>query len=152
MRVQRLADAGTTLAVGETFLVSIEASNLKAFHTAQVEVVYDPTRLRVIGGPLGVDRGTLFVHNTTSSDQKMLGWLPPKQWVDLSKPLARIVISGDRAQVAQVEIISGTIAVLRMQAVAAGTSDIHLDKLVLRDQFGQDLQVSSESLAIRIAP
>jgi hypothetical protein len=145
-----------TVAAGDTFLVSIDAYNLKAFHAAQIELIYDPTKVRLIGSGvdinLGVDRGTLFVHATSDSEQR-LTWMTPKQTIDASLPLARLVIGGDRAQMPPVDMITGTLAVLRMQALTPGSTSIYIDKLSLKDKYGQELQVRKETpITIKITP
>jgi hypothetical protein len=101
---------------------------------------------------LGVDRGTLFVHATSDSEQR-LTWMTPKQTIDASLPLARLVIGGDRAQMPPVDMITGTLAVLRMQALTPGSTSIYIDKLSLKDKYGQELQVRKETpITIKITP
>lgn len=146
--VERLAGRGSgPFVVGETFVVSVRAANLKAMHSAHVEITYDPTRLRLLGGPLGVDRGTLFV----TGQKEYLGWDRPKVWVDASKPLARVAISGHRADAPLEPMLSGSLALLRFEAIAPGDSDIRVDKIVVRDRRGQELQLGVNNASVTIA-
>lgn len=136
--------SGTTLQAGETFLVQMDAHHLKQPNQFAIELVYDPTRLRVLGGVLGIDRGTLFAATDTAAAAPQ--WTQPKLWVDMSKPLARVAIKGERAPEPGAATVSGSIVVLRMQALAAGPADIRIDRMSIQDQFGQELQVSSSPI------
>jgi hypothetical protein len=147
--VERLAGRGPgPLVVGETFVASVWAANLRAAHRVDVEVTYDPTRLRLLGGPLGVDRGTLFV----TKHREYLGWDRPKVWVDISKPLARVVVSGHRADAPVEPILSGSVALLRFEAIAPGSSTLHVDKAVVKDRYDQELQVATGGAGVTTIP
>jgi|LSQX01.3.fsa_nt_gb hypothetical protein len=136
------------LAVGEDFVAYVRAANLKNAHSVDVEITYDPTRLQLIGGPLGVDRGTLFV----TEDNEYLGWERPQVLIDMSKPLARVAVSGNRADAAPQSILSGSVAVLRFKALAPGDCTLQIDKAIVKDRFGQESQVMISGADIRIAP
>jgi hypothetical protein len=146
--ISRLGGDTKALAVGEDFVVHVWAANLKGAHSLDVEITYDPTRLQLLGGPLGVDRGTLFV----TEDNDYLGWDPPRVWVDMSKPLARVAVSGNRADAAPQPILSGSVAALRFKTLAPGSCTLRIDKAVVKDRFGQELQVMISGTDISIAP
>ncbi|MGI6542110.1 MAG: hypothetical protein ACOX44_03500 [Limnochordia bacterium] len=154
--VVRMSALSDTVAVGDEFNVSIDAYNLKEFHSAQIELIYDPTRVRLLGSglddSLGVDRGTLFMQVTDVHEQK-LTWLTPEHSIDVSQPLARLTIAGDRASAPLAASASGTLAVLRLQALKPGTANILIDKISLKDRYEQELQAEKEALiTIMITP
>lgn len=55
------------LSPGQAFNVEIRARNLPRFSTARIDVAFDPAVMRLAGGALAVDRGTLFVGASPSS-------------------------------------------------------------------------------------
>lgn len=153
MQVGRLGDrSADPMVAGDTFLLHIQAYNLKAAHAVELEVVYDPTRLRLLGGPLGVDRGTLFVQGHASGGEEYLGWKRPKVWIDISKPLARVAVAGDRAHAQLEPVLSGSMAVLRFQALKPGSTEIRIDKIAVRDRDGQELLVSTKGVRVTVSP
>jgi len=84
--------------------------------------------------------------------REYLGWDRPKVWVDISKPLARVVVSGHRADAPVEPILSGSVALLRFEAIAPGSSTLHVDKAVVKDRYDQELQVATGGAGVTTIP
>ena len=62
---------------GDFFTVDVLATNIPDFFSISLDIVYDPDALQIVGGPLGIDRGTLFVHKEEGERLQYLDWAPP---------------------------------------------------------------------------
>ncbi|HET7560451.1 MAG TPA: cohesin domain-containing protein [Limnochordia bacterium] len=143
----------TTVAPGDYVFVRINAVNVRDFFKAALDVLYDPNQLRLVGGALGVERGSLFVvPESLSPDGK-------RQYLTFDKPalntqagtLARLHVGGSRAPSGALGSGEGQIAILRMKALAPGAATIRLDNVQLSNPAGDpiDAGISPGTLTIR---
>ena len=112
--------------VGDFFTVRVAAQNVRSFYGAEIVIEYDPRRLELVGGALGVDRGRLFVDASADGQPRFLPWNPPIHEVEADGTRARIRISGDRGEAGAVSLLStsDTLATLRFRALAAGEHEV----------------------------
>lgn len=141
--------------VGEFVLVDVIARNVRTFYGAEMVVQYDPTALELVGGPLGVDRGRLFVDEAPGAGSPYLSWRIP----EVRRPesgvgaMATVRIQGERAGAEQPTLtwVSDTIATLRFKALRPGVHAVELVEVRIFDEDNQDLRVPAVSGRITVS-
>lgn len=128
--------------VGDFVLVRVVARNLRTFYGADIEVTYDPSALQLVGGPLGVDRGRIFVEET-DSERKLLTWTTPRL-EGKSAEMASVRFGGDRAEADQPTLhwVNDVIATLRFRALKPGVHLVGFGEVKILDEDRQELRVS----------
>lgn len=128
--------------VGDYVLVRVVARNVRSLYGAEVEVTYDPDALQLVGGPLGVDRGRIFVEHVDDGESRYLGWSKPA--VELkSVGVAGVRIAGDRGGAAEPTLhwVNDVLATLRFRALKPGVHRIELgDVTIMTDDEGTQLR------------
>lgn len=126
--------------VGDYVLLRVIARNVRMLYGAEVEVLYDPDALQLVGGPLGVDRGRVFVENV-DGESRLLGWSRPS--VELKAPgVASVRFSGDRSGAGEPVLhwVSDVLATLRFRALKPGVHTVELGEVKITDQNRQELR------------
>ena len=142
---------GSPVRVGESFNVEIRGRNLPEFASAQVAIAFDPAVLRLVGESLAVDRGTYFV---TGSSGARGGDGAPVFEVTVDNEAGRVAIEAERPVPG---LRSASLAVLRLQARAAGQGRVQVVSVVLRDAAGRAVyritpQGAVPSLTVSVQP
>ncbi len=108
------------VSVGEYVMVRIATQNIRTFYGAQLKLEYDPRALELVGGPLGVDRGRLFIEG--AAEPTYLAWTAPRHEISDEGTRATIQIGGDRRGAARPTLhwVSDTLATLRFRALTRG--------------------------------
>lgn len=144
---------GSARRVGETVHVEVRGRNLPEFTTAQVVVAFDPAVLQLVGESLGVDRGTYFV--VGSSGARGTGADSVRVFeATADNEAGRVAIDAAHPVPG---LGDATLAVLRLQARAAGHGRVQVVSVVLRDAAGQVVyritpQGQAPSLTVPVQP
>ena len=127
---------------GDYVLVRVVARNLRSFYGADVEVRYDPSALELVGGPLGVDRGRIFIEEN-GDETRRLTWKTP-QVQRGSAGQASVRFGGDRARADQPTLywVSDVLATLRFRALKPGVHRVEFGEVRIFDQDNQGVRVS----------
>ncbi|HHW08804.1 MAG TPA: hypothetical protein GXX29_02375 [Firmicutes bacterium] len=142
METVRAAGKSGPLTVGEHFQVVVKAANLRSAGKVNLEITYNPLVLEVLGGTLGVERGTLF--------ESAAGWSEPELLADKAQPPARLILAGERTCAVSDTLINGTVAVIYFRAVAPGISPVTFDKFRVLDCDGQEAIVQNYGLNLEV--
>src|SRR5690606_38227889 len=96
--VKVVPPADREIAVADFFIVELRTQNVRSFYGADVILRYDPRRLQLVGGTLGVDRGRLFVDEQSEGEEgpRYLSWTAPEHVVDPGGTSATVRIRGER--------------------------------------------------------
>lgn len=116
------------LRVGDFVIVRIEAVNLQDLQEVALTLRYNPAVLQVLGGRLGVERGTLFVTGegdglTAPQSMRRLNWAEPQ--VEPDSGIVRI--AGDMGDAGPLARATGVVASVRFRAVGPGESPLVLE-------------------------
>lgn len=114
--VLKVLKPGAAVKVGDLVEVTIRATNFRQFVGASLAISFDPARLQVVGGSLGVSRGQAFAN---------ANWSEPK----VDNRAGRITgISGSRGSVGR-DIEDESLVTVLFRVVGPGTASVRLDEV-----------------------
>lgn len=139
VRIEPVADEGEPRA-GDYVLVRIVARNVRNFYGAQLEVRFDPNALELVGGPLGVDRGRVFVEKR-DGETKYLTWQMPRV-VHSADGTVSVHVRGERAGAAEPMLywVNDTVATLRFRALKPGVHPVQFGQVRIFDENNQEVR------------
>jgi len=135
---------------GDYVLVRIAARNLRNFYGAEIEVRFDSSALELVGGPLGVDKGRVFVEEA-GGETKVLSWQMP-QVAQSADGTVTVRIQGERSGANEpvLRLVSDTLATLRLRALKPGDHAIEFGRIRIFDQDGQEVRVLPVDGRVRV--
>jgi len=132
---------------GDFFTVDVLATNIPDFFSISLDIVYDPDALQIVGGPLGIDRGTLFVHKEEGERLQYLDWAPPL----VDPGVGEAAIAGNRHPLGPQQRASGTVATIRFRAKREATNTpISINNLIVQDVDGNPIKVEAAGTLVDI--
>ncbi len=125
-------------------------ANVRNFYGAEIEVRFDSSALELVGGPLGVDKGRVFVEEA-EGQAKVLSWQTP-QVVEGPDGTVMVRIRGQRAGASEpvLRLVSDTLATLRLKALKPGDHAIQFGRVRVYDQDGQEVRVMPAHGQVRV--
>jgi hypothetical protein len=138
--VQTPTLAEGSINTGDFFTVDVIATNIPDFFSISLDLVYDTDVLQIVGGPLGIDRGTLFVHKEEGERTQYLEWAPPL----VDQAAGVVTLAGNRHPQGPQQRASGTVATMRFLAKRKATNTpISIDNLIVQDVDGNPVKVEA---------
>lgn len=126
---------------GDYFTVDIVALDALELSKARVEIGFDPAVAEVVGGPLGVDRGSFFVEVDASGLKTYLGWTEPV--VDSGR--GTVLIQGDRGGAGPPQAARGVIGSIRFRAKAPGEMSLAIRSISAGGRDGRAIASSASA-------
>lgn len=137
-----------TAPVGDSIFVNIVGENLRDFYGISLRACWDSSVLQLIGGSLGVARGTLFVEVASGSENdtnQYLKFSKPNVYTKGSRSCA--MVSGDRSPLRPVAEADGSVAILQMKVVGPGNADFKIDQTSIRHEAPPDATAKGQGTA-----